>query len=157
MKTRLFIACLLLGLGVAQRAFPMAAELTEPSLVLPKDFPRAASTNILAVLRASDWKSLGGHFVNASTILEYGGDAQALNHFLERLLGCRGVVLYVRFETDPTPVAYDWRVSHSAHQPGEFTVILNLKSSRIAWEQVGIPGGKGPPLSEPGPNVWPTR
>ena len=148
MKTNLFISCLLLGLGVAQRVFPMAGELTEPSLAFPKDFPQSASTNILAALRASDWKFLGGHFVNGSSTLEYGGDAQALNRFLERLVKCPGVVLYVGFETESIPIAYDWRVSHSARQPGMFTVSLNLKSSRIAWEQVGIPGGKGPPLQQ---------
>ena len=123
-------------------------DLKEPELAFPKGFPESARTNILAALRRSDCKFIGGSFINSFTSLKYGGNTLALNLFLKGLVKCRGVVLSVRFHTDRAPEDCDWTVAHMASNPAEITVHVNLKSSRINVDELVIPESKGPPLAE---------
>ena len=129
-------------------SFGLAGDLTRPALAFPKGFPESAQTNILKALQPTDCKFIGGTFLNSSTTLKYGGDTRALNLFLEGLVKCSGAILSVRFQTESDSEDCDWLLTHSALQPGRFTVHLNLKSSHINLDDLVIPESNGPPLDE---------
>jgi hypothetical protein len=135
-------------LGLTTRAFAFAGDLEKPSLAFPEGFPESARTNIMAVLQRTDCKFIRGHFVNWFTSLGYGGDTVALNLFLAGLARCPGVVLSVRFQSDRASDDCAWLVSHSADKPREFTVHVNVKSTRIKVDELVIPQSKRPPLRD---------
>lgn len=141
--------CLLgwfLALGLATRALGMAGELAEPGLAFPEGFPGRTRTNLMAALRCPDCKFLGGGFINWITTLHYGGDTAALNRFLAGLAKCPGVRLSVRFGAESTLAGCDWMIaSHSATDPFQFVVRVNLKSARLRLEDLIIPESVGPP------------
>ena len=47
--------------------------------------PDSLRTNLMAAITDKDYKFLDGHFINANTILHYGGPTESLNRFLTRL------------------------------------------------------------------------
>jgi len=143
------LACFLLALVLATRAFGLAGELNEPGLAFPQTFPESARTNITAALTRPDCTFLGGHFVNWYTTLKYNGETLALNLFLEGLVKCPGVTLAIRFQTDSIPIDCDWMVTHSADDPHRLTVHINQKSPRINLGKLFLPESKGPPIPAP--------
>ena len=146
MKATIISLCVLFALTC--RSFGLAGDLTKPALAFPKGFPESAQTNILSAIQRTDSKFIGGNFLNSSTTLKYGGDTRALNLFLEGLVKCPGVILSMRFDTESDSDDCHWLLTHSALQPGRFTVHVNLKSSHIKLDDLTIPESKGPPLDE---------
>jgi hypothetical protein len=142
MKKMQPLACLLL-LGFALTAMAAYVDLTEPSLVFPRDFPESTKTNILARLRPTDCKFVAGWALNASTTLKYAGDTSALNRFLQALATCPGVTVSVCFADDLDEDS-DWTLTHNAHQPGYLVTHVNLKSKQIKLDALAIPEIKGP-------------
>lgn len=124
------LVCLFLALGLATHAFALAGELKDPGLAFPKDFPESARTTMTEALTHKDCTFLGGFFLNSFTNLRYQGETTALNHFLEGLMKCPGVILIIRFqpENPTTPVNYDWLLALTADQPHKLTVHINQKS-----------------------------
>ena len=148
MTIKTHVGCLLVAFGLLTRALGMAGELAEPSLAFPEGFPESARTNLMAALRRPEGKFLGGHFINWITTLNYGGDTAALNRFLESLAKCPGIHLSVRFSSESTMAGCDWMIaSHTANDPYQFVVRVNLKSARIRLEELLIPDSVGPPPS----------
>jgi hypothetical protein len=154
MKATIISLCALFALTF--RSFGLAGDLTKPALAFPRGFPESAQTNILSALQQTDSRFIGGSFLNSSTTLKYGGDTRALNSFLEGLVKCTGVILSVRFDAESDSEDCDWLVTHSALQPGRFTVHVKLKSSHIKLDDLTIPESKGPPLmTRPGEALMP--
>ena len=148
MKALCSISCLLFLLTFSNRAFAAYMELTEPTVAFPQGFPDSAKTNIFARLRRADCKFLGGSALNSSTSLRYSGDTIPLNLFMEGLATCPGLTLSVRFYEGPDDSS-DWHVTHIAHQPTQFVVRINLKSSRIKLDKLVIPDIKAPSSLKP--------
>jgi hypothetical protein len=126
MKTRLAqLACLLLMLALATRAFALAGDLKDPGLAFPKDFPESVRTTMTDALTHKDCTFLGGRFINSFTNLRYQGETTALNQFLAGLVKCPGVILTIRFqpENPNTPVNYDWLLAHTADQPHKLEAV----------------------------------
>ncbi len=154
MKTLSRLAGLLLLGGVTFPAFGLAGDLREPGLAFPVDFPDSARAAIMAALRPAGASFVGGRFVNWVTTLRYAGDTQTLNHFLDGLVKCPGVAVSVRFQPREPDPGCEWTLSHSAEEPGEVTVQVNLRSGRVRLEDLVIPAAKGPALP---PTPTPTR
>jgi hypothetical protein len=149
MKLNVYISCLLFLFALTTRTLADARfDLKEPELAFPQGFPESNRTNILASLKRSDCKFLGGSFINSFTSLNYGGDTRALNLFLSGLVNCPGVTLSVRFASERIPEDCDWQVTHMAGEPAKLMVGINLQSSRIKLDALVIPESKGPPLTE---------
>ncbi len=100
-------------LATAAQSFALTFELDRPGLAIPKDFPAATRTNLLAVLERPDCKFLGGTGFNSDTNLKYGGDTLALNRFLDALARCPGLTLSIRFYRYDESEKLDWVVDHS--------------------------------------------
>jgi len=141
----LFCAILL---ATAAQSFALIFELDRPGLALPKDFPAATRTNLLAVLQRPECKFLGGSAFNSNTHLKYGGDTSALNRFLDALTKCPGLTLSIRFYPYDESKKLDWVVDHSGNDsPENICVRVNLNSTRIKLDDLAVPDTKGPSLS----------
>lgn len=157
MKTLSGLAGLLLLGGVTLPAFGLAGDLREPGLAFPVDFPDSARAAITAALRQPGAGFAGGRFINWTTTLRYEGNTQALNRFLDGLVQCPGIAVSVRFQPRHGDTDCEWTVSHSAEEPGDVTVHVNLQSGRVRLEDLVIPAAKGPPLPlPPTPTLTPT-
>jgi hypothetical protein len=140
----LFCAILL---ATATNALALAGKLDRPGLALPKDFPVATSTNLMAALQRPDGKFLGGTFFNSDTHLKYGGDTQALNLFLEALTKCPGLTLSIRFYRYDGDGELSWAVDHSAwREPKNVCVRVNLNAKHIKLDDLAVPDTNGPTL-----------
>lgn len=147
--------CALL-LATATEAFALRILLDRPGLAFPTDFPAATRTNLLAVLQRPDFKFLGGTAFNSDTHLKYGGDAMALNLFLEALTKCPGLTLSIRFYRYDETEKLDWAVDHSAwREPNSLCVRVNLNSKQIKLDDLAVPGTTGPSLPVPPPSAAP--
>src|ERR1043166_1675164 len=96
MKINAHVSCVLFVFAFAACCLADAAfDLKEPQLAFPQGFPESLRPNILASLRRSDCKFVGGSFINSFTSLKYGGDTRALNLLLSGLVKCPGATLSV--------------------------------------------------------------
>ena len=143
-------------LAAAAQSFALTFELDRPGLAIPKDFPAATRTNLLAVLERPECKFLGGSAFNSNTHLKYGGDTSALNRFLDALTRCPGLTLSIRFY----PYGDDsgklgWVVDHSGdREPQSVCVRVNLNSKCVILDDLAVPDTKGPALAA-APNASP--
>ena len=144
--TPLFCAILL---ATAAESSALIFELDRPGLAIPKDFPVATRTNLLAALQRPDCKFLGGTAFNSDTNLKYGGDTLALNLFLDALSKCPGITLSIRFYRYDETEKLDWALDHSAERaPNSVCVRVNLNSKQIKLDDLAVPATKGPSLPE---------
>lgn len=140
------LLCALL-LATTAESFALKGKLDRPGLALPKDFPVATSTNLMAVLQRPDCKFLGGTFFNSDTHLKYGGDTLALNLFLDALTKCPGLTLSIRFYRYDGDGELSWAVDHSAwREPNNLCVRVNLNAKHIKLDDLAVPDTKGPSL-----------
>src|ERR1051326_9258649 len=87
MKINAHVSCVLFVFAFAACCLADAAfDLKEPQLAFPQGFPESLRPNILASLRRSDCKFVGGSFINSFTSLKYGGGTRP-----PELRFCRGV------------------------------------------------------------------
>jgi hypothetical protein len=132
-----FIALALSFVIAAPRVFALAGDLPQPSLAFPENSP--LRNPVMAVLSAKEFRYLGGKFINAASTLRYGGDAKALQIFLERLAKIKGVTLEVVFRDQLADA--DWRVTHSASEEPQ-TIVVTVNSATIAESSVTAPKAK---------------
>ena len=134
-------AVVALLLSLAAPVWALAGKLDTPGVALPAGYP--ATRQVMAALNRKGVTFVDGHFINAWTSLRYRGDTQAASQFLEDLVACPGVTLFVSFKQLPDDV--DWRVGHDANA-NRFQVELNPASKRLDLEKLHIPPAKGPAL-----------
>jgi hypothetical protein len=123
-------------------------KITEPGLGFPDSFPAPARAKVQAVLERPDYKFLGGFWLNSFTSLKYEGETVALNLFLRSLAECPGITLSIRFDNHSMEGNCDWVVTQGPFEPTRLCVRINLKSSRIKFEDLMVPDHKGPILPD---------
>jgi len=155
MKNRiLLLHSLMVALIAPVKTHAMAGELKEPGLAWLAATADTLRTRVATILNDKDCKFLGGHFINASTTLEYGGRTDSLNRLLSRVAECEGVRVKVSFTQENRSVA--WTVRHNAwSEPTCLFVRVNLAASVIEATHLEMPVfGKGgePPVSPKAPS-----
>jgi len=124
-------------LVVAARAYALAGDVQNPSLAFPQDMPAAVQTRIVTALHAKAAKFLEGHFVNAGTTLDYGGDTGALAAMLAELVACDGVQVRLSFVRGP--VGQSWTLKHNAWiEPATIRIELNLEAAAIDLQKLDL-------------------
>ena len=118
-------------------AFGLALHLDKPSLAFSQDSP--LRERVMRVIASEQFKFLHGHLINASTTLNYAGDAAAVNAFLDQLAKCEGATVEVSFSAEKSES--DWTLDHNAwSDESVFNVIVH--TARIPKAAVTIPKQK---------------
>lgn len=152
------IMTVVLTLGMARVAWGLAGEITSPALACPVATNGDADPVVVRInhaLKESTKSFAHGHFINAHTVLAFGGDTRELNAMLERLAKIDGVEISVRFsgnvkDSQPTQLALRvatdtprdsaWSIDHSAwNDPHLLTITINLDAPSIDREALVIP------------------
>lgn len=130
------MAGLLVTVG-ASRVLALAGDLVSPSLSFPESIDAAWRESALRVVHEPAARFLGGHFVNASTTLRYGGDTAALNQFLAALAAIPGARLEIRFTRE---LPGHWTMEHDAWGDARrFRITLNVSAEAVRLEDLKLP------------------
>ncbi len=101
MTRKLSMAAFVLAVGClvrADAAHARAGDLTRPSISIPVDGgkPDPVVERIYRVLAAHEKEFTGGHYLNALSVLHYGGGTKTINALLDELSKVEGATLHVR-------------------------------------------------------------
>jgi hypothetical protein len=109
MSRKLWTTVVVLAVGCLVRAgvaHARAGDLTTPSISIPTvdgkpdGKPDPVVERMHRVLMAHAKEFTGGHFLNAHSVLHYGGGTKTVNALLAELSKINGAVLYVRLSKD---------------------------------------------------------
>lgn len=150
MKTRTLFLRISLLIASAVSAFGMAGPLRKPSLAFPEDYPLDVRTNVIGILQSPDFAFAGGEFIHSTTSLHYTGSTTNLNVFLSRLAQCPKINVSISMANiSPStvvsekpveiPSEMDWSLSHSAFQPDQLHLQINVGPGHIRSEELVIP------------------
>jgi hypothetical protein len=116
----------------------MAGELNQPSIAMPAETSPALTQQILAALKDPECKFLDGHFVNATTTLNYVGSTASLNRLITNLTECDGIEVVVTF-VKGEPSGPSWSINHSGWGGAKsFGIQINLAASALDLGQLAI-------------------
>ena len=129
---------------ITNRAFGIVVVVDSTSrLPFSQNYPENARQQVRSALEAENCRFLDGRSTMRSSTLHFAGDTASINALLQNLVDCPATVVSVSFATIDHEC--DWRVVHTV-TTNRFNVIVNLKSNRIALEELMIPPAKGPEL-----------
>jgi hypothetical protein len=132
------VCALALNCLVAVHARAMAGDLNQPSIAMPAETPSALREQLLAALKDPECKFLDGHFINATTTLNYGGSTPSLNRLITRLAECDCIEVVVTFVKGDAG-GPSWTVNHSGWgAPNTFGIQINLAASALNLDQLAI-------------------
>jgi hypothetical protein len=128
----------------------MAGNLAHPLIAFPEATPRKVREQVMAILNDKGCRFLEGHFINASTTLQYGGSTDALSRMLAGLAECEGIRIKVTFVRKAGGAS--WTLSHNAWaDAGYIGIQVNLAAALIDLEHLDLPVlGKTAGAPEPG-------
>jgi hypothetical protein len=133
----LLVSVLELALFEPRRAFGLAGDLKSPSLSMPAATPVEFRTNVLAALSDKNCKFLDGHFINASTTLNYGGSTAALNQLINQLSSFEGLRVMVGFVSNAGGPS--WIIQHNGWgDGGQIYIKINVAAPDFKPEQLQL-------------------
>jgi hypothetical protein len=100
------IAFVAIGLCLMETkpAYALRGELKRPGIAVPSSGPEGQPDATVAamnkVLQAHDKEFVGGHFINAHSVLHFNGGAKLINSLLDELSQIEGAVVRVRFSKE---------------------------------------------------------
>lgn len=127
-------------------ALSLSGTLDRPSIAFPHSIDPNWRDSVNKALATEGTRFLDGRFINATTILRYGGSTDALSLFLDRLARCSEIRLRIRFDQT---LDTNWSVHHNAWvDPMAFEIRIDPHSPHINMpglvlpEIIGNPAGK---------------
>jgi len=137
----------------AATAFALAGTLKHPSIAIAStnDQQDPVGARMQKVLMDHKEKFVTGHFVNAHSVLYFGGSTDDLNQLLNDLATIDGTELTVRFSKsrgaaqallaqEETKLACQWEIDHNTWtSPNALTVTIHLGDGKIDLERLALP------------------
>ena len=118
-------------------ALALAGDLERPSIALPESTDQGWRDAVMQVLNDRSAEYLGGQFINANTMLRYGGDSESLSRFLAGLAKCPGTRIVITFTKDADA---HWVVQHHGGADARrFHIRIRTGTDGLPLEELRLP------------------
>jgi hypothetical protein len=146
------IAAIISGIAVS-RTYGIAGNLNKPGIAIPSDggTPDRVVAAMYAMLLKHEKQFVGGHYINADSVLHFAGGTKAINSLLAELSKIDGAVLHVRFSKGAEsvdlvsetgaglPEPYDFAIEHNAWADGRSLSITICLGENVRVEDLSLP------------------